>query len=160
MVKQKGHIMGVASMAAFLSLAGMVDYCTTKVGVLAFYEGLSQEIKHRFYCPYIKTSVVYPPWTRTRLIRAVENGLQRRGLTILEPEVVAEAMFKHILYGQSGQVFVGSPVAAAIRVLPAWIQELIRDWNSQIVNVHATTAVAGKETNTATEGATEQKSKT
>jgi short-subunit dehydrogenase len=37
--KNKGHIVTVASIASFISVAGMVDYCSTKAGVLAFHEG-------------------------------------------------------------------------------------------------------------------------
>lgn len=36
---KKGHVVGIASMASFVSAPGMVDYCVTKVGVLALHEG-------------------------------------------------------------------------------------------------------------------------
>lgn len=37
--KNKGHIVEVASMASFVSIAGIADYAATKAGVLAFSEG-------------------------------------------------------------------------------------------------------------------------
>ena len=37
--KNKGHVITVASTASFLGAAGMVDYCSTKAGVLSFHEG-------------------------------------------------------------------------------------------------------------------------
>jgi len=36
---KKGHVVGIASMASFVSAPGLVDYCVTKVGVLALHEG-------------------------------------------------------------------------------------------------------------------------
>jgi len=38
--KNKGHIVGIASMASFIAPAGIVDYAATKVAVLALHEGL------------------------------------------------------------------------------------------------------------------------
>jgi all-trans-retinol dehydrogenase (NAD+) len=43
---KKGHIMSVASLASFVALAGAVDYSATKAALLAFHEGLTQELKH------------------------------------------------------------------------------------------------------------------
>jgi all-trans-retinol dehydrogenase (NAD+) len=37
--KNKGHIIGIASMASFVAPPGIVDYAATKAGVLAFHEG-------------------------------------------------------------------------------------------------------------------------
>lgn len=37
--RKKGHIVEVASMASFGGTPGLVDYCATKAGVLALYEG-------------------------------------------------------------------------------------------------------------------------
>lgn len=56
---KKGHIISTASIASFFSVAGIVDYYTTKVGLLAFYEGLIQELKYPYNCPKIKTTVIY-----------------------------------------------------------------------------------------------------
>ena len=36
---KKGHIVSTASMASFVQVAGMVDYCVTKAGVMSFHEG-------------------------------------------------------------------------------------------------------------------------
>jgi NAD(P)-dependent dehydrogenase (short-subunit alcohol dehydrogenase family) len=40
--------------------AGNVDYGVSKAGVLAFYEGLAQELKFRYQAPKIRTSFVSP----------------------------------------------------------------------------------------------------
>ena len=38
---KKGHIVSTASMASYTAVAGMVDYCVTKAGVMSFHEGTS-----------------------------------------------------------------------------------------------------------------------
>lgn len=48
---RKGHVVSTASMASFINAAGMVDYCVTKAGVMAFHEGISS---HR--SPFAPTS--------------------------------------------------------------------------------------------------------
>ncbi|KAF2874606.1 hypothetical protein BDV95DRAFT_487668 [Massariosphaeria phaeospora] len=139
--RKKGHIMSTASLASFVGLAGMVDYSCTKAGLIAFHEGLTQELKHRYNCPQIMTTIVYPNWTRTRLISAIGQGIAGMRAPIMEPSVVAEAMVKQIIARRSGQVVLGPGIAASIRSLPTWLQELIRDRMAQIVTANATTAV-------------------
>ncbi|ORY12804.1 hypothetical protein BCR34DRAFT_284119 [Clohesyomyces aquaticus] len=140
---KKGHIMSTASLAAFVGLAGMTDYACTKAGLMAFHEGLTQELKHRYKCPQIKTSIVYPNWTRTRLTSAIEKDiLNSMGSTIMDAKDVADIMVKHIISAKSGQLILGPSIVTIIRALPAWLQEIIRDRMAQIVTVNATTAVA------------------
>ncbi|KAF2706499.1 NAD(P)-binding protein [Pleomassaria siparia CBS 279.74] len=140
--KKKGHIMSTASLAAFLGLAGMVDYSCTKAGMIAFYEGLTQELKHRYNAPQIKTSIVFPNWTKTRLTSHLTDSLKRSKAPILDPEDVAEAMVQQIIAAKSGQVILGPSLAASIRAFPWWVQEFIRDRLAQIVITNATTAVS------------------
>lgn len=140
--KRKGHIMSTASMASFLGIAGMVDYCSTKVGALAFHEGLAQEIKYRYNCPEIKTTIIHPGWTRTRLVKPLEKALQKAGQSIMDPKTVADAMVRQILEVKGGQIILGPTAAPALRALPSWLQERIRDKTAQQATVRATTAVA------------------
>lgn len=141
-LRKKGHIMSTASLASFVGLAGMTDYSCTKAGLIAFHEGLSQELKHRYNCPQIKTSIVYPNWTRTGLIAAIEKGISGSMGSVMDPKDVADIMVKHIRSARSGQVILGPSMVASIRALPAWLQEFIRDRMAHIVTVNATTAVA------------------
>ncbi len=47
MIKQDhGHVVNIASTASFTTIAGNTAYSCTKAGVLAFTEGLRQELKH------------------------------------------------------------------------------------------------------------------
>ena len=130
--------MSTASIASFLGVAGMVDYCATKVGLLAFHEGLIQEIKYRYNCPEIKTTIVHPGWTRTRLIQRIEKDLKKAGTPILDPKTVADAMVKQIMEVRSGQIILGPSIASMLRALPTWLQEKARDKSSQLTKVWAT----------------------
>lgn len=139
--QEKGHIMSTSSMSAWVGFAGAADYAATKTGLAALHEALIQELKHRYKCPHIKTSIVYPTWTKTRLTSTIEKQLQQARQYIMSPEVVAEAMVKQIIEGKSGQIFLGPSIATAVRAFPIWIQEIIRDGMGQVATGNATTAV-------------------
>lgn len=51
-----GHIVTIASMASFMCQASNVDYASTKAGVLAFHEGIGQELRHRYNAPAVRTT--------------------------------------------------------------------------------------------------------
>lgn len=133
MIKQKkGHVMAVASLASFVSGVTMSSYSSSKAAMLALYESLNQELKHRYQAPEIKTSMVYPNYTRTKIIADFEEKLTKgkRPVPILDPKDVADVMVKQILSGKSGQVFIPestSVLVPLIRGLPTWLQEFLRD---------------------------------
>ena len=135
LVKKKGHIMSVASLASFVALAGAADYSCTKAALLAFHEALTQELKHRYKCPQIKTSIVHPNWTKSAITShpALEAGLKRIGVSLLKAEDVAEAMVDQIIAGKSGQLVLGPAISPKIRAFPLWVQELIRDSQANVV---------------------------
>ncbi|KAH9861201.1 hypothetical protein IAQ61_010938 [Plenodomus lingam] len=140
--KKKGHIMSVASLASFVAFAGAVDYACTKAALLAFHEGLTQEIKHRYKCPEIKTSIVHPSWTKSAITShpTLQAGLKSVGAKLLEPEDVASAMVNQILAAKSGQLVLGPALTKRIRALPLWLQEILRDTQANIVTGNGSTA--------------------
>ncbi|KAF2812337.1 NAD(P)-binding protein [Mytilinidion resinicola] len=143
LAKKKGHIMTTASMAAFVGIAGTANYCCTKAGLLAFYESLNQELKHRYNCPQIKTSIVFPGWTRTRLTSSIEPDLKAAGEPpLMSPQTVADAMARQILAAKSGQIILGPKGAPVLRGLPSWMQERARDKTAEHVKVNASSAVS------------------
>jgi all-trans-retinol dehydrogenase (NAD+) len=130
MIKQKkGHIISIASMASFVTPPELVDYCTTKAGVLALHEGLNQELKHRYDAPEIKTTVVHPTYVNTKLVNPYIDSLKKSKALIIEPETVANAVVKQILSGKSGQICLPQWLGAATlaRGFPWWLQEVVRD---------------------------------
>lgn len=116
-------------MAAFMGVAELTDYCATKAGVLALYEGLNQELKYRYDAPEIKTTIIHPTYVKTALVGPYKNSLREAGALVLEPETVANAVISSIISGQSGQIILPKvfSITSAIRGLPHWFQELARD---------------------------------
>lgn len=56
MIRQNhGHVITIASMASFVALGEMVDYCCTKASALAFHEGLTQELRYRYQARKVRT---------------------------------------------------------------------------------------------------------
>ena len=51
-----GHIVTVASMASFMTIASNVSYSCTKAAALSFYEGLAQELRHRYQAKKVRMS--------------------------------------------------------------------------------------------------------
>lgn len=51
-----GHVVTIASMASFVTIAQNVDYSCSKVAALAFHEGLRQELDHRYDAPMVRTT--------------------------------------------------------------------------------------------------------
>lgn len=130
--QKKGYVMTVASVASFWSGAAMSSYSCSKAAVLALHESLNQELKHRYRCPEIKTAIVHPHFTRTKLIADFEEHLKKRrnAPPLLEPKTVADIIVQQILSGKSGQLFIPQSTSVLIplvRGLPTWLQEFLRD---------------------------------
>ncbi|KAK5233962.1 hypothetical protein LTR47_005080 [Exophiala xenobiotica] len=116
--RNHGHIVTIASMASFISVANNVSYSATKAGALAFHEGLAQELKAR---------VVHPFWVRTPLTHELTTLKEWKEFT-LEPETVAEAVVSQIFKGESAQLIIPARFnfAGGLRGWPSWLQELVR----------------------------------
>lgn len=56
--RDHGHIITVASLASFVTGVRNVDYSCTKVGALAFHEGLAQELRHVYNARKVRTRSV------------------------------------------------------------------------------------------------------
>jgi all-trans-retinol dehydrogenase (NAD+) len=54
--KNHGHVVTIASMASYVTVASIVDYNCTKASAVAFHEGLASELKHRYDAPNVRTS--------------------------------------------------------------------------------------------------------
>ncbi|ERS96918.1 hypothetical protein HMPREF1624_06245 [Sporothrix schenckii ATCC 58251] len=131
--KKHGHIVNVASMASFVTIASNVDYSCTKAGLLAFHEGLTQELKHRYRAPEIRTTIVHPHFVKTPLLGAAAtdsdatNSARFQG-GLLDANTVAIGVVNQVLAGRSGQLFYPPKFASGtlIRAMPTWLQEHIR----------------------------------
>jgi short-subunit dehydrogenase len=125
----KGHIVGLASMASFVTSPGIVDYASTKAAVMAFHEGLNQEIRWIYMTPGVLNTVVHPYWARTGLVRGFESHLEKTQGGMMNPNVIAKKIVGQIVSCKGGQIIIPRHMATGslLRGFPNWLQEFIRD---------------------------------
>jgi len=126
----KGHIVGIASMASWVAPPGIVNYAATKAGVLALHEGLNQELKHVYKKRGVLNTVVHPHWVRTPLVGGYEAQLEKTQGKLLKPENIARKVVEQITLCRGGQLFMPGHMSTASRLRGEanWLQELIRDF--------------------------------
>ncbi|KAK6518916.1 hypothetical protein TWF281_003606 [Arthrobotrys megalospora] len=131
-----GHVMFIASMCSYLSIAGLADYCATKAGTLAYYETLRQELRHVYKAPKVRTSIVHPTWMRTNIVafESVEKSGEVRVKKRLfyGVEKSAKIAVQKVLSGYGGRVIVPDVwqmrAMIGLRTWSIWAQELVRDY--------------------------------
>ncbi|KAH7073658.1 hypothetical protein BKA63DRAFT_415911 [Paraphoma chrysanthemicola] len=135
----KGHIVTIASTASYVGVAGLADYTASKAAILAFHESLSQELKHHYHAPNVLMTSIHPNWVRTPLLAPVEAELKQRGSAIIEPTVVADTVVERVLACRGGQVFLPRSISrvSALRGLPNWVQESVRNGVSKTIYASA-----------------------
>ncbi|KAF5536586.1 retinal short-chain dehydrogenase reductase [Fusarium napiforme] len=132
--RDHGHIVNLASQASFVAQATNVAYGSTKVGLLAFHEGLGQELRYIYKALRVRTSVVHPSWIRTAMTaEMVANGKLRD--TVTPAEVVADRICDQVYSGFGAQILVPENLwwTSLIRGLPGWLQESLRNQVSLIL---------------------------
>jgi all-trans-retinol dehydrogenase (NAD+) len=147
MIKRNhGMVVTVASVASYITVANMVDYAASKAAALSFHEGLSAELKSRYNAPKVRTVVINQGYTKTALFQGYYNGAPFL-MPTLEPETVAEDIFKQILTGMSGQAILPgyANILTFLRGFPHWMQlkirnddgaEIMKNWHGrQVIDV-------------------------
>ncbi|KAL8891810.1 MAG: hypothetical protein Q9215_001246 [Flavoplaca cf. flavocitrina] len=124
-----GTIVTIASISASTPAPNIVPYSCTKSAAVALHEGLAAELNVRYNAPKVRTICVCPGWVSTRLTEGINNPS-----TFLypwhHPETVAEEIYKKIISGSSGMVFVpeiGWHLSWILRSLPSWWQVIVRN---------------------------------
>lgn len=142
---KKGHIISTASIASFVTCAGLVDYAASKAGVMALNEGLQQELKHRYNAPEIKTSIVHPIYVKTPLVTSYAKSLESSKAVQIEPEMVANAILKQIESGRSGRIVLPKwmGLLANARAWADWLQQVVRDSSKDDVKEEIAVAKTG-----------------
>ncbi|KXJ87875.1 hypothetical protein Micbo1qcDRAFT_215077 [Microdochium bolleyi] len=126
--RNHGHVVNLASLASFSVQASNVDYACTKAALLAFHEGLKQELNHVYKAPAVRATVVHPTWVRTPMIADL-IALGKLSGPIVTADDVANAVTNQLFSGYGAQVVVPSTMGwtSMIRGLPVWLQESMRD---------------------------------
>ncbi|KAJ5668897.1 short chain dehydrogenase/reductase family protein [Penicillium macrosclerotiorum] len=123
-----GMVVTVASQAAYIVSPNMVDYSASKAAAVAFHEGLAAELVTRYQAPRVRTVLVTQGFTRTALIDNLtpEDTFLN---PLLDPETVAEGIFRQVMSGESGHVLlpgVTGSIAQRLRGYPLWFQHWLR----------------------------------
>ena len=120
-----GMVVTTASLAGYVTPPGMTAYGATKAAAVVFHEGLTAELRDYHHAPAVRTVLVNPNYTRTKLIDGLTND-SRRLFPTFEPATVAEAIFAQVMSGESGVVVlprIGSWWAMTLRSWPWWLQQ-------------------------------------
>lgn len=118
-----GHIVNLASLAAFQPVPSLAVYAATKAYVLSFSEALAEELKSKG----VRVSVVCPGFTDTDMLRgsvednASESGMP--GVLVMSPERVAQEAYDAIARGDVVKVpgLGNALVSAGVRLVPRWL---------------------------------------
>jgi short-subunit dehydrogenase len=116
-LRKKGHLVAVSSLASFRGLPRMAGYCASKAGLNALFDSLSVELK-----PHgVRVTTVCPGWIRTPMTAPLTEDL--RG--IMEPE----AAVRRILAAMAKRKrFVAFPFQSAMLVyLLRWLPPTLSD---------------------------------
>lgn len=138
--ERRGHVVFTASMASFFTGAELVDYAATKAAVMALWEGLRGELKHRYNAPEIMTSVIHPTYVQTKLSEGYWKSVQSSKTFQLQPGDVADVIVEQLASGTSGRRLLPELLHAVsgFRGWPLWAQEAMRDDIAKQVDVAQT----------------------
>ena len=100
-----GTIVTIASIAACVSTASIVDYSSSKSAALSFHEGLASELKTLYNAPKVRTVCVCPGWIETNMAKLVIIR-DKFVMPKLKVETLAERVVQQIMSGNSGVVVV------------------------------------------------------
>ncbi|EPS42326.1 hypothetical protein H072_3696 [Dactylellina haptotyla CBS 200.50] len=134
--KNHGHVLFVASMCSYLSIAGLTDYSASKAGMLGLYEALRVELRHVYKAPKVRMSIVHPTWMRTNIVefnKVETDGSIREQRRLFWPlDKSAKKVVDAVMSGYGGRVIVpDAPILRAmlgLRLWPIWAQEGFRDY--------------------------------
>eukprot|EP00824_Muranothrix_gubernata_P002439 TRINITY_DN12938_c0_g1_i1.p2 TRINITY_DN12938_c0_g1~~TRINITY_DN12938_c0_g1_i1.p2 ORF type:complete len:291 (+),score=64.88 TRINITY_DN12938_c0_g1_i1:2-874(+) len=91
----EGHIVTIASSAAYVGIPRMTDYCSSKWAAFGFNESLRLELAHNGHTG-VKTTVICPFYINTGMFEGVRTRFPLL-LPILEPDYVADQIINAVL---------------------------------------------------------------
>jgi all-trans-retinol dehydrogenase (NAD+) len=122
-----GMIVTMASVASYVTPAGMTDYSSSKSAAIALHEGITSELTACYNAPMVRTLCVVPNFVRTRLAQGLVYNSPFVS-PMLEPETVAEAVIAKVLTGRGGWVVLPKSAewfGMVVRCWPWWMQRLL-----------------------------------
>ena len=122
-----GTIVTIASIAACVSTANIVDYSCSKSAALAFHEGLAAELKLTYKAPKVRTLCVCPSWVETSLTTQLKND-DKFLLPTQKVETVAEKVVQEIVNGNSGVLVVSRSFEVLVTEEVPQVTDMGTEW--------------------------------
>lgn len=122
--KKRGHIVTIASMAAFAGIPMLADYTASKSGAFMFDESLKLEMNKSGHGNYIKTTCICPYFINTGMFDGAKKAFP---FDILEPVPVVDRIMAAIQQEETLVVlpYIGGWVVALVRLFPHSLGEKI-----------------------------------
>ncbi|KAK6538227.1 hypothetical protein TWF694_011106 [Orbilia ellipsospora] len=129
--KNHGHIVTIASLGSYATVAGGSDYYGSKSALVSLHETLRLELRHVYKAEKVRTSLINPSWTETPMVaKEWESSLRKRGTPILKLDDVIIPIVDIILAGYSrGPVVIPEiySFVTGVRGWPGWIHEALQN---------------------------------
>ncbi|KAK6358659.1 hypothetical protein TWF730_007982 [Orbilia blumenaviensis] len=130
-----GHIVTVASVAAYQTAPQLVDYGATKAAAISLHEGLTLELRHTYNAKKVRTTLVTQGLTRTPLF----TGFGDRSPFIFpqqHPESIAEGIIDQILSCESEHLILPKSynILTGNRGRPAWFQTILANRSKDLMS--------------------------
>ncbi|XP_053676981.1 17-beta-hydroxysteroid dehydrogenase 13-like [Anopheles nili] len=127
--RHRGHIVGIASIAAYFPVGRFIPYTVTKYAVRALMESLSSELQMDGLQDSVQTTCVYPALiaTRQQFMDMLDKLNFLKRFYVFTPQQVAEQVVQGVLTNKR-EVFVPSFIAflsKQFECLPANLRHLI-----------------------------------
>jgi all-trans-retinol dehydrogenase (NAD+) len=120
-----------------MSVCNMVDYSASKSAVISLLEGLHSELKHKHNAPNVRVSMVSPATISTKMFSGIGRA-NKRVLSMLQPEHVADEMAKIIWKGESQHVIIPKVMCLSpfLRVLPSFVRIDTQDGAANVMTTY------------------------
>jgi NAD(P)-dependent dehydrogenase (short-subunit alcohol dehydrogenase family) len=102
-VMREGAIVATASLAGLTGMPSDPVYSLTKHAVVGFVRSMAPHLAP------VRLNAVCPGYTDTSMVDAERDDIAGRGVPLLEPEDVAEAMWRAVASGGSGECWFVQP---------------------------------------------------
>ncbi|KAH6689710.1 hypothetical protein F5X68DRAFT_131370 [Plectosphaerella plurivora] len=124
--KNHGHLLIVASQTAFITSAGVTDYCASKAAALSIYEGVHSEMKHIYEAPAVRVSCISPSHVKTGMFAGIKSV---PGMSSLTPESIAKTIGDILYSGNAHNIMVPKLAYASklTRLMPEWFRIAAQD---------------------------------
>lgn len=117
--RQRGRILNVASVGAFLPIPSLAVYAASKAYVLSLTEALSEELKGTG----VTATSLCPGFTNTGMVARSKRGRQIPAVALMDARSVAQQGYSACLAGRAVQVtgLANDITASGIQMLPRWL---------------------------------------